>query len=260
MSIAEEVRRFWDEDAAVYDRVPNHHPTDPAQLAAWTEAVASLLPAAPSRVLDCGAGTGFLSLIAARCGHRVTAMDISPGMLRRLEDKASAAGLEVEVVEGSADRLPSGREFDAVIERHLLWTLPDPAEALRQWRGAAPAGRLILFEGAWAAADPLRQFRAAAGRISRWVQMGSRAGAGGHGTEAGPRGGHHAEYPAEIKDVLPLGRGATPRQLVEVVEQAGWPLPRLRRLGDIEWAMTLDRPLIERWIGPAPRYAVVAGS
>src|SRR5580698_6559665 len=137
MAILDEIRTFWDDDAATYDDAPGHHPTSAAAQAAWTAALESLLPAPPARVLDCGAGTGFLSLIAARQGHKVTALDLSPGMLERLRSKAAAEGLGIEVVEGPAEEPPAG-PFDVVIERHLIWTLPDPEAALRAWRRVAP--------------------------------------------------------------------------------------------------------------------------
>ena len=44
-----------------------------------------------------------------------------------------------------------------VFARHILWTLPDPTEALRRWAGLLrPGGRMVLVEGRWgleAAAD-----------------------------------------------------------------------------------------------------------
>jgi ubiquinone/menaquinone biosynthesis C-methylase UbiE len=132
-----ELRKYWDVDAATYDRAPEHDPTSASVRAAWRAAVARLLPPAPSTVLDVGAGTGFLSLLAAELGHRVTALDLSTEMLARLRDKADSRGLEIETVEESAEA-PSGGDFDAVIERHLVWTLPDPAAALAAWRAAAP--------------------------------------------------------------------------------------------------------------------------
>jgi SAM-dependent methyltransferase len=41
------------------------------------------------------------------------------------------------------------RRFD-VVARHLLWTLPDPAAALRRWIGLLrPRGHLVFVEGRW---------------------------------------------------------------------------------------------------------------
>src|SRR5580704_3592946 len=153
MAILDEIRRFWDDDAATYDNAPGHRPTSSGVQAAWTAALETLLPPAPARVLDCGAGTGFLSLIAARLGHGVTALDLSPHMLAVLSASAAAEGLDIDVVVGPAHEPPHG--FDAVIERHLLWTLPDPGAALAAWRAAAPEGRLVAIESLWGDADPV---------------------------------------------------------------------------------------------------------
>src|ERR1019366_8461804 len=57
MAILDDIRRFWDDDAATYDDAPGHHPTSAAVQAAWTAALEALLPPLPSNVLDCGAGT-----------------------------------------------------------------------------------------------------------------------------------------------------------------------------------------------------------
>jgi SAM-dependent methyltransferase len=251
MSVTDEVRRYWDADSEVYDRVPHHHPTDPAELAAWSAALFDLLPPPPARVLDCGAGTGFLSIAAARLGHRVTALDLSAGMLQRLREKAAASALDIDVVEGPAEEPPPG-EFDAVIERHLLWTLPDPAGALRAWRTVAPAGRLVLFEGMWSAPDPIERLRRGARRLltrPAWV-----------GGPSHQMAGHHAEYPATLRRSMPLGSGANPSALASLAAEAGWPALRLSRLRDIEWASTLNLGLARRLVGVPPRFAIVGGS
>src|ERR1700716_762151 len=86
MAVLDDVRAWWDADAPGYDSVPHHHPTDPAVRAAWNAALPRHLPPVPSRILDCGAGTGFLSLTAARLGHRVVALDLSAAMLDRLSE------------------------------------------------------------------------------------------------------------------------------------------------------------------------------
>jgi hypothetical protein len=59
---------------------------------------------------------------------------------------------------------------------------------------------------------------------------------------------------------MPLGSGTTPEALAAVASDAGWAAPRLRRLRDVEWAMSLGLHLPERLLGVAPRFAIIAGS
>lgn len=243
--VLEDIRRFWDDDAAGYDDSPGHRPRDPAVTAAWAAALSTLLPPPPALILDCGAGTGFLSLLAARAGHRVTALDLSPRMLEQLSATARADGLEVTTVEGAADDVPAG-PFDAVVERHLLWTLPDPDAALRAWRRAAPGGRLVVVESVWGRADPAERLRARARAALRWLR-------------ATPPD-HHGEYPAGVRAGLPFGTGTPPAAVVGAVAGAGWPAPRLVRLRDVEWAERQGQPLPDRLIGVPPRFAVLSGA
>jgi SAM-dependent methyltransferase len=243
MGIVDDIRRYWDEDAATYDDSRQHRPTEPAVMAAWTAAVKAVLPQAPSEVLDCGAGTGFLSLIAARLGHKVTALDVSAEMLGRLRERAATEDLEVETVIAPATE-PPRRAFDVVIERHLLWTLPDPVGALSSWHAVAPRGRLVLVESVWGAADPIEALRGAASRLL------------GRLRHLPPE--HHAEYSDELRSSLPLGRGTPPGTLVALAADAGWRTPRLCRLRDVEWAERMALPVAERLVGTAPRFVVVA--
>ena len=61
-----QVRDYWDLDAATYDHSPGHDPQTLSELAVWAATLRRLLPPPPARVLDAGAGTGFLSLLLAR--------------------------------------------------------------------------------------------------------------------------------------------------------------------------------------------------
>jgi SAM-dependent methyltransferase len=244
MGIHDEIRSYWDKDSATYDNVPNHRPTASAERAAWAAALARLLPAPPARVLDVGAGTGFLSLIAARLGHKVTALDLSPGMLSKLRASADAEGLGLEIVEGSAEEPPTG-PFDAVTERHVVWTLPDPAAALEAWRASAPLGRLVLVEGLWGKSDPVESMRSSGRKVLRKLRGGG--------------DDHHAHYSAAIESVLPLAHGTHPSDLVELVSKAGWPDPWIERLHDVEWAAKVSLPMPERLLGVPARFVVTAG-
>lgn len=241
------IRRYWDIDAHGYDRDASHHPRSAVELAAWNAAFVRLLPPPPARVLDVGAGTGFLTLNLARLGYRVTALDLAPSMLTELRRKAAAAaGPEVETVEGSADAPPAG-PFDAVVERHLVWTLPDPEGALSAWRKAAPEGRLVLFEGLWGeAADAVEKARR---QVREWLHR-----------LRGDTHAHHGSYDERMLAALPLAGGPDPERLIPMVESTAWGPARLERLRDVEWAACQRLPRPDQPLGVPPHFAVVAGS
>jgi SAM-dependent methyltransferase len=223
--VHERIRAFWDRDSATYDHSAEHAVDDPVEAAAWRQALHDALPPAPVKVLDVGAGTGALSLLAAELGHDVTAVDMSEGMLARAKEKASARGLEAHFAVGSAREPPPG-PFDAVIERHVVWTLPDPADTLAAWRRVvSPGGRLVLFEGIFGRTDAVSRLQVATATLVRRAMR--------------VPDNHHAPYPDEVLARLPLASIPSPEPLVALLYETGWRAVRLRRLRDIEWAARL---------------------
>jgi SAM-dependent methyltransferase len=142
------ITAYWDRASARYDDEPHHGLADPAARAAWADRLRDWLPTAPSVVLDLGCGTGSLSLLALEQGHRVSAVDLSPEMVRRARDKT--AGRATVRVADAADPPIRRGTVDVVLARHLAWTLPDPPRALARWVSLLrPGGRLVLVEGRW---------------------------------------------------------------------------------------------------------------
>lgn len=242
--VHDRIREFWDRDAATYDRSASHSASDPLEAAAWRAALRRALPEPPATVLDAGAGTGSLSLLAAELGYHVTSLDLSEGMLSKAREKAEARGLELSFEVGSAMAPPAG-PFDAIMERHLLWTMPDPVGALRAWRDVSvPGGRLVIFEGVWDSSAPTDRARhAAAGAVRRVM------GVADH---------HHATYPDEVLEALPFARMPSPTPLIEAVRDAGWTGARIQRLRDVEWAARLHDPWPLGWLEHHLRYALIA--
>jgi SAM-dependent methyltransferase len=236
------LQAYWDEDAATYDSWAEHGANSPRERAAWTATLRRLLPPR-GRVLDVGAGTGFLSLTAARMGYEVTALDISTGMLSCLEQAARKEALKIEIVHSPADEPPAG-PFDAVIERLAIWTLPDPAKALHAWRAVAPGGRLVLFEGLWSGHDYIERSRARGRRVLNRLRRRPEE--------------HHAPYDSTLMTLLPLLANPSPDRIIELVSGAGWQQPRLERLRDVEWARSLNMSPLERMLGVTPEFAVSA--
>lgn len=242
--VHDRLREWWDVDASTYDASAGHAMTDPVEAAAWRAVLVRALPEAPARVLDVGSGTGALALLAAELGHDVTAIDLSAGMLERAREKAEARGHAVTFVHGPAEQPPAG-PFDAVMERHVSWTLPDPVAAFRAWRSVTvPGGRLVLLEGSWAGEGPLARAKDAA---ARWIERA-----------IGVEDDHHAPYPDEVLAALPLRGTTSPGPFIEAVWQAGWSRVRIARLRDVEWAVEARQPWPLGWLTHRSRYAIAA--
>lgn len=98
---------------------------------------------------DLGCGTGSLSVLLAEAGHDVHGLDLSEEMIKAARAKAS--GVSATFTTGDAARPPYPKaSFDVVLARHVLWALPDPAAALREWVSLLkPEGVLLLVEGRW---------------------------------------------------------------------------------------------------------------
>ncbi|MBI4498086.1 MAG: class I SAM-dependent methyltransferase [Chloroflexi bacterium] len=143
------VIQHWERRAADFDERPNHGLHSDAQHQAWREVLGRLAGPDPLRMLDVGCGTGFLALLLAELGHQVDGIDLATEMLERARAKAAAAGLTVYFQTGDAEApdAPDGT-YDLVVERHVIWTLPDPPRAVRSWlRVLRPGGRMVLIEG-----------------------------------------------------------------------------------------------------------------
>ncbi|HEX3174349.1 MAG TPA: class I SAM-dependent methyltransferase [Solirubrobacterales bacterium] len=100
--------------------------------------------------LEIGSGTGYFSLNLMQLGviERLTATDISPGMLRRLAATAETLGLEAETMATEAEELPFEDEsFDLVFGHAVLHHIPDLGRAFAEFRRVLRPGGAIAFCG-----------------------------------------------------------------------------------------------------------------
>lgn len=96
-------------------------------------------------ILDVGTGSGYLASLLTDAGHHVTGVYRSPGMVAA----AHAAHPELRVLTGDAHApgLPAS-SLDTVVNRYVLWTLPDPVAAARAWRTLLrPGGAVVAVDG-----------------------------------------------------------------------------------------------------------------
>lgn len=98
-------------------------------------------------VLIVGAGTG-LDLEVLQPGQTITAMDVSPAMLRRLVHRAQRLDHNVNVYCGDAERiaLPTG-SVDCVLLHCIVAVVPNPEACIQEAaRVVKPGGRISIFD------------------------------------------------------------------------------------------------------------------
>jgi ubiquinone/menaquinone biosynthesis C-methylase UbiE len=243
--IKRQIRESWDHGAVDYDEQYGHGLKSASERDAWLQLLRRLLPPdQPQRVLDVGAGTGFLALLLAELGHQVTALDISEGMMEVGRQKARRAGLRVEFRAGDADAPPfEDAAFDAVVSRHLLWTLLEPERAVRQWRRVTrPGGQVLSIDGLWRSPRLVDRAAVRAGYALRRVLGRQRHHGGG--------------YPHSTSGRLPLMGLRTIEPARNAFLRAGLRDVRVEELTRLDAVERAAMPLVERLANRYTRYLV----
>ena len=148
---------------SVFDRVADGYDKESLRLFPFCadRLLNHLRPAPGSRICDVGAGTGVVSVAVAQevgASGRVHAVDLSDGMLRRLQRNARLLGLtNIDLHEMSGQKLEfKSNYFDALVSSFVLHFIPDMEAALKSWvRVVRPGGRVLFTAFAEGAFEPL---------------------------------------------------------------------------------------------------------
>jgi ubiquinone/menaquinone biosynthesis C-methylase UbiE len=208
--IKQNITRVWDASSETYDSQEGHGIQSEIEREAWKRLFKSLLPPGKLEVLDVGCGTGEIGLLFSELGHRVTGLDLSEKMLVKAREKASKKVFDSTFKKGDAEVPPfEAGTFDVVVNRHLLWTLPHPDTAVKNWKKMLKRGGvLIVVDGLWndgSLETKARRF------VSDFCTLLIE--------RRNPRKGH---YSREINSGLPNPYGAPPEKTLEYFREAGF--------------------------------------
>lgn len=148
---------YWQNRASGYSEV-NKEELEGVQRTNWASFLTKLISERfpdkePSqiKILDVGAGPGFISIILAEAGYEVTAFDFSQAMLMEARANAGVLADKINFRQGDAMSPSFEKEsFDVVFSRNLTWNLTQPEEAYRQWISLLrPQGMMLVFDANW---------------------------------------------------------------------------------------------------------------
>lgn len=208
--LAEDIRAYWSRRSETFDLSFGHAISPGAEADAWAAPMRAHL-GPPGRVLELACGTGEVTRLIHDLGHAVTALDFSEPMLARARAK-HARKPRLRFLHADAGRtMEPDASYDAIVCRHLVWTLTDPATAFADWlRVLRPGGRLLVYDGNWSAPAP--GGRLAAWVLSRWERIAP-----------DPYfDGAMSERHAAIMRALPFGSGLTFDILAPLLTEAGF--------------------------------------
>lgn len=145
------INDYWTERAPSYDAYQQRPERRDLDVEAWGRVWTAALPPAPADVLDVGTGSGHVARLLAGLGHRVTGIDLSPGMLEIAARHAADDPRRPRFLAGDAvDPDFPEASFDAVVGRYVMWTLRDPATAVARWlRVLRPGGVVAMADSLW---------------------------------------------------------------------------------------------------------------
>lgn len=103
-----------------------------------------LAPAPGTRHLDVATGNGNVALLTAARGAQVTGLDLTDEFFPDARERARAAGVQIELLQGDAEELPfDDAGFDLVTSTYGIQFAPDHQAAAQEMaRVLRPGGRI----------------------------------------------------------------------------------------------------------------------
>ncbi|MDO5829321.1 MAG: class I SAM-dependent methyltransferase [Methanocorpusculum sp.] len=152
----EKINEIWTNGASNYNKIIDSE-IESFRAEEWCRQILDNAPWKDClKILDCGCGPGFFSVILARKGHTVHAIDASDGMMNFAKKRAERYGLNIEFAIMDCHKLEYNDDtFDLIVSRNVTHALREHRIVYREWkRVLKPGGVLLIFDANWHLASP----------------------------------------------------------------------------------------------------------
>lgn len=228
--LKEEICDYWSKRSETFDLAFGHRIAPGPEADAWQKPIRDMLGLRPQSVLELACGTGEVTRLIHDLGHDVTALDFSEAMLAVAKRKHAGKDRLRFLLADAERTMEPDATYDAIVCRHLVWTLTRPEEALREWfRILKPGGRILIYDGDWATPKPLGRLVA---RLIALIDFCVGADRNYDGALSDRHG--------RIMQALPFGHGLQAAELIPLLEKVGFgaidvhshePIARAQRKG-----------------------------
>ncbi|MEI2302260.1 class I SAM-dependent methyltransferase [Ensifer sp. MJa1] len=216
-NLRDEIKAYWSERAATFDLSPGHEIFSEEERAAWHALFLRHIGTGDGRAaLDLASGTGVISHLLDELGFNVQGLDWAEPMLELARQKARKRRRAIRFALGDAENtMEPDSHYDVIVNRHLVWTLVDPAAAFAEWlRVLKPGGTLLIVDGDFVNTSALERL------FSRLSALGQRFGLFKAETPTGS-----PQMMATHRSILSrvhFSQGARAEAVVELLRAAGF--------------------------------------
>ncbi len=138
-------RFFWNRYAKCYDNLARHYLPYQSLVQEVCNHIDQYSAGRPLNILDAGCGTGNYSIELSQRGHRVTGIDYSSAMFERAVRKKKSAEWPKFLFYNLIQPLPfEDNNFDAIISIHVLYTIQDQLQFLKELCRVARKQSIII--------------------------------------------------------------------------------------------------------------------
>lgn len=149
----DEIEKFWSTSVESYSEI-NINELNTSKYDVWASLLKENIPQKEGlRLLDIGCGPGFFSILTAKMGYKVTAIDYNKDMVDKAKFNSKAFDYKnnIEFLKMDAQNLLFlDNQFDVILSRNLTWNIENPERAYAEWlRVLKPEGKMINFDANW---------------------------------------------------------------------------------------------------------------